>query len=162
VRTLYDQHAAQCFTLALHLLAHDCGAAEDVVHHVFMAAWRSDGAALEGRRSVHAWFLQMTRNACLDRIRRRTVTVTSAEPHPWTRSEAGGSDCRVPNGAPHPTGDQVRAALNTLPVQQKEVIELASFQGLTCDLIAQRTGVSARNVAEHLHAGLRAVRDEFG
>src|SRR5579864_158780 len=86
VRTLYDRHGGQCFTLALHLLAHDYRAAEDVVHEVFVERWRAAETEMARRGSVHTWFLQTTRRACLDRIRQRTGA--TPEQYEWTLPEA--------------------------------------------------------------------------
>jgi DNA-directed RNA polymerase specialized sigma24 family protein len=158
--TLYDRHGAQCFTLALQLLAQDQSAAEDVVHGVFVQAWRSINSITAERGSLHTWFLQTTRSACLDRIRRRTKTPHGARE--WMPPGATMFGSGSPNGGPDLTGDQVRTALSSLPNQQKEAIELASLQGLTCDLIAQRTGISVETAQEHLRTGLQSVRAALG
>lgn len=160
VQTLYDRHGAQCFTLALHLLAHDRRAAEDVVHDVFVVAWRAEGANLERRGSVHTWFMQTTRRICLDHIRRRTRTAPEA--HGWTPSEVSTSGSESSDVLPSLSGYQVRAAVNKLPVQQQEVVKLAAFYGLTRDIIAVRTGLSPRTVEEYLRIGLRTVHDAIG
>ena len=160
VQTLYDRHGAQCFTLALHLLAHDHRVAEDVVHDVFVAAWRAERADLERRGSDLSWFLQTTRRACLDHIRRRTRT--EPEAHGWTPSEVSTSGSESSNAPPSLSGYQVQAALNNLPIQQQEVVRLAAFGGLTRDLIALRTGLSPRTVEEYLRIGLRTVHDAIG
>lgn len=160
VRTLYELHATQCFTLAFRLLASDRIAAEEVVRDVFVRAWQSVDVFTEGQGSIEAWLVYATRLACLDRLRRRT----SGPPEVPKRTlpEALIPSSEPSHGLPHLTAGRVRAALNSLPVQQRVAIELASFEGLTCNLIAERTGVSVRTVEEHLRSGLRAVRDAFG
>jgi DNA-directed RNA polymerase specialized sigma24 family protein len=104
--------------------------------------------------------LQTTRRACLARTRQRTETPPRVRERtlPGAAMFASGS----PEGRPDLTGDQVRAALSSLPGEQKDAIELASLQGLTCDLIAQRTGISVETAQEHLRTGLQSVRAALG
>lgn len=60
------------------------------------------------------------------------------------------------------TGETIRAALNGLPVEQKQVINLAYFGGLTCQEIAQRTGTPLGTVKGRLRLGLHKLRSLLG
>ena len=60
------------------------------------------------------------------------------------------------------TGTDVRAALNELTIEQKIAIELAYFEGLTCEEIAQRTSAPLETVKERLRSGLHALHSVFG
>ena len=157
VQGLYARYGSLCFGFALRLLRHDRGAAEDVVEAVFVHAWRS--AATEDEGSVRPWLLRLTREACVDRLRRR-----EGEPDPLpnrapARESATGA--ARPDTVRHVTESSVRAALGELPAEQNLALDLAAFDGLTCEEIARRTGASADTVKRHLGAGLQTLRRAF-
>jgi len=159
VEALYDLHGSQCFGLALGLLAHDFGAAEDVVQEVFVRAWRSASSYDADRASVRTWLLRITRNACIDLIRRRAARpALEWDGQTWEAPAANDVWSEVAQSL---TREDVRAALNALPVEQKRAIELAYFEGLTCDEIAQRTGVPLGTVKGRLRLALHKLRNTF-
>ena len=67
----------------------------------------------------------------------------------------------MPGTSQQVTGTSVRTALHGLPAEQNLALELAAFDGLTCEEIAHRTGTSAATVKRHLGAGLHMLRRAF-
>src|SRR5262245_53600870 len=65
---LYDSHAAPMFALAQRVLG-DRRDAEDLVHDVFLEAWRRASAYDPARGSVRSWLLVRVRSRALDRRR---------------------------------------------------------------------------------------------
>jgi RNA polymerase sigma-70 factor, ECF subfamily len=160
VQALYDLHGSRCFALALRMLSQDHGAAEDVVQEVFMRVWRSAGSYDAERASVQSWLLRITRNACIDLMRGRASRPAIAGDS--TMSELPASDDVWRDVAHRLTGETIRAALDTLPAEQKEAINLAYFEGLTCQEIAQRTGIPLGTVKGRLRLGLHKLRSVLG
>lgn len=148
-QTWYDRHGPLCYGLALRLLAHDHGAADDVVHDVFVHAARSSSAVRVAPELVQTWLLTMTRNACLAVMPSRNGLPAAPSAPPGHQSVA----------AVHPlSGDTVRRALDGLSVEERHALELASFQGMTCGEIAHYTAASSETVKALPRSGLHAMR----
>jgi RNA polymerase sigma-70 factor (ECF subfamily) len=133
--------------------------AEDLVHDVFVEAWRKASSFSGDRGSVRAWLLVRTRSRAIDRLRNLEVA------HRHARNErAVASDTPQPaEQDPSLTPDQrrARAALAGLPEAQRQVLELAYFEGLSCSEIARRCGAPLGTVKSRLSAGMRELRRLF-
>jgi RNA polymerase sigma-70 factor (ECF subfamily) len=156
LHTLYDLYGPRCFGLALRLLSHDQGAAEDVVQDVFVRVWQCAHMFDGERGSARAWIMASTSNACVDRVRHRARRLTPI-------SGAVIADVPDPTDvwrdvAQRLAAEEVRAALNSLPREQKVAIELAYFEGFTCTQIAGYTGAPLGTVKERIRLGLRKLR----
>src|SRR5690606_12222866 len=69
-RALYDRYSSSVLGLAQSVV-HDRGAAEDIVHDVFIGLWRNPHAYEPGRGHFIAWLLRVTRNRSIDVLRKR-------------------------------------------------------------------------------------------
>ncbi len=162
---LYDRYAPNVMGLALRIVA-DRALAEEVVQETFWRVWRN-AASFQGQRGSFAgWLLGITRNLAIDLCRRRNVrpqALIDQADESWIEK------------LPDPAVDvaelawtaikqqQVQAALRDLPSDQRRVIELAYFGGLTRQEIAAKTGeplgtihTRARLALKKLHAALLA------
>lgn len=156
---LYDRHAPAMLGVAARILR-DRRDAEDLVHDVFVEAWRKAATFSQDRGSVRSWLLVRTRSRAIDRLRNLEVARRHA------RSEqAIANESQIPASEPDPsaTPDQrrARAALAGLPEAQREVLELAYFEGLSCAEIATRCGAPLGTVKSRLSAGMRELRRLF-
>ncbi len=68
--TLYDRYHRPCFAFAVRMLASEEDARE-AVQEAFVRIWRSAAAYERERASVAGWVLSITRNLCIDELRRR-------------------------------------------------------------------------------------------
>lgn len=150
---LYDRYGSLLFSVGLRILA-DRHAAEDLVQDVFLEAWRKSGEYDPARASVRTWLILRTRSRALDRLvaapARRTVSmedITMPEP----AAPGAGADGRV-------DADRVQAALASLSVEQRQVLELTFFHGLSSGDIARQVGVPVGTVKSRLRAGLAGMR----
>ena len=150
---LYDRHASVALAVALRVIG-DREQAEDLVHDAFVIAWQKIGRFDPARGSLRGWLLTIVRNRGIDRIRGRRPSV-----------EIEAAD--LPSG-PNPTwdetisrlsADQVRAALDALPQEQRTAIELAYFSGHTYREIAQLTGVPQGTVNGRMRLALAKLRE---
>jgi RNA polymerase sigma-70 factor (ECF subfamily) len=155
---LYDRHAPAMLGVAARILR-DKRDAEDLVHDVFVEAWRKAASFSAERGSVRAWLLVRTRSRAIDRLRNLDVArrhVRNEQAVPVDAAPALADD-------PSATPDQARAraALAELPETQRVVLELAYYEGLTCSEIATRCGTPLGTVKSRLSAGMRELRRRF-
>ncbi len=156
-RQLYDRHAGLMLGVATRLLS-DRSAAEDLVHDVFLEAWRNAGSYDPGRGTVRTWLMVRLRSRALDRLRsaawRRRVDTGDRMPEPSDRPEvdpAAGGD-----------RDRVRGALAELPEPQRRVLELAYYRGLSSSEVADVLGVPVGTVKSRTAAAFRKLRAALG
>ncbi len=158
LETLYDAHHRQAIGLAYRLVG-DLGDAEEVVQEVFLSAWRSGHTYDVSRGSMHTWILSMVRNKSIDLLRarkRRPVQQLAEGTDPADSSD-------VPTEAVVAV-DAVaaRAALETLPPEQKQAIELAYFGGLSHSEIASQLAAPIGTVKGRIRLGLDRLRVLMG
>ena len=151
LRELYDVLAPWVLGLAFRILQ-DVDEAEEVVGEVFVQVWRRIDQHDSRRGPLVPWILSIARNRSLDALRRRRRWWRKVER--WERARgAGGAEAGGPGGdvepapAPHeasvpgwPVHREVHAALEALPEEQRGVVLLAYFEGLTHSEIARRLG----------------------
>ena len=147
---LYDSYHRLVYGIAARILR-DSMAAEDVTQAVFLKLWSSPEAFQGG--NFGAWLARVSRNRALDVVRSRAL-----------RSEG-----EIPLDVPVDTllddvvfsrldGARVRAALATLPSEQREPIELGFFGGITHEEIARRTATPLGTIKTRIRSGLRKLR----
>ncbi|MEI7865544.1 MAG: sigma-70 family RNA polymerase sigma factor [Chthoniobacterales bacterium] len=138
--------------------------AQDVVQDVFIQVWDKAKMYDPSKGKPLTWVLTLVRNRSIDRIRaiqRRarlrdefeaeTVTDESA----WARESLS----RVEAGE---QGRTLRAAVNQLSPQQRKVIELAYFGGLTQIEIAEKLGEPLGTVKARARRGLLKLKELIG
>ncbi len=161
LESLYDRYRSTAYALALRVTG-DVGLAEDVVQDSFVGVWRNAGRYAETRGSVRGWLLAVVRHRSIDVLRRRRNDTALAESEdPVTTPAVLTVPDIWPEVAGHLDAQQVRIALGTLPVAQRQTLELAYFEGLTQREIAQRVGVPLGTVKSRMRLGLLALRREL-
>jgi RNA polymerase sigma-70 factor, ECF subfamily len=151
---LYDLHSGLVYGLACKILEHP-QEAQDVTHEVFVSLIANQ-AYDPDRGSLAGFLCTMARSRAIDRIRSRTrarLSVVSYVSEEEQQSPAASVEVLQDESAA-----AVRAALQTLPAPQREVIELAYFSGLTQTQIADRLDAPLGTVKSWARAGLAALR----
>ena len=151
---LYDRYAKVVYAVALRVLQ-DAAAAEDVLQDVFLQLWRNPDAFDASRGSLSAWLAVIARHRSIDRLRKR---------RPETDIEdcviAGGPDLRDETERTLVI-EKVRVVLAEMNPDQRKVLELAFFQGLTHTEIAEKTGEPLGTVKTRIRSGLQHLRAKF-
>jgi RNA polymerase sigma-70 factor (ECF subfamily) len=150
---LYDRFSALLLTMGNRMLG-DRAMAEDLVHDVFMEVWRNANRYDPSRGSVRTWVLVRLRSRALDRLRSATA-----------RREVASDDIAPREAAPEhedpslaPDRAALVACLAQLPDEQRLVLELSYFQGLSSSEIAQRMGTPLGTVKSRTAAALAKLR----
>ncbi len=154
---LYDRFAPSMLGLARKIVSSPI-AAEDLVHEVFLEAWEKAARYDASRGSVRAWLLLRVRSRCID-FRR---SADQARTQPVQDSFWGENVASPPSStAPNPDCERVRAELLRLPAEQRDVLFLGYFEGLTSSEIAQRVGAPVGTVKTRVAAALNRLRGVF-
>jgi RNA polymerase sigma-70 factor (ECF subfamily) len=158
LETLYDLHHRKALGLAYRLLG-DAGEAEEVVQEVFLAAWRSGHTYDAARGSTQTWILSMVRNRSIDVLRarkRRPVAQLAEGADPVDTSDVPGEAAIAVDA------DAARQALESLPPEQKQCLELAYFGGLSHSEIAAQVAAPVGTVKGRIRLGLDRLRVLMG
>lgn len=148
---LYDRYGRPCYAFALRMLGSERDA-EEVVQETFLRAWRSAAAYDPGRATVAGWLLAITRNLCVDELRRRRRRLPAAAIEDAAPLAADDRTDSVAERAID--AERVRAALASLPGEQRSAIELVYYHGLTSSEVGRLLGVPAPTVRSRLRLGL--------
>ncbi len=156
---LYDRHSRAAFSLAYRMMG-ERQAAEDLAQEAFIKVWRSAGGYRVGRGSVRTWILSIVHNRGIDQLRsrashRRTQDKIEASAPTSEPSEAFAETWK------NTQREQVREALNTLPQEQLQILELAYFSGYTHVEIAERLDLPLGTVKGRMRLGLKKIRGFF-
>jgi RNA polymerase sigma-70 factor (ECF subfamily) len=133
--------------------------AEDVAQEVFVRAYRH-WDEYDPNRSVSTWLFALARNAAIDRLRYRQRHPT--EPLMDTVDTA--SHARGPSAEAevHEIGEQIAAAIQQLPEDQRTAVVLAEYHGLSCAEIAEIMDCSVKSVESRLYRARQALREKLG
>jgi len=150
---LYDRYAPTLLAVGMRMLG-GRREAEDLVHDVFLEAWRRADGYDRARGTVRAWLLVRLRSRALDRHRaalNAPVTLDGTG-----RLEERAAESEDPTLAPDRAA--VRRALATLSSEQRTVLELGYFEGLSASEIAVRTGAPIGTVKSRVATALAKLR----
>jgi RNA polymerase sigma-70 factor (ECF subfamily) len=156
---LYDRWMRSLYSLVFHLLK-DADEAEDVVEETFWQARRKASSYEPSRGAVSTWLLTIGRRRALDRIRakgrRREESMTDVRELADVASPMSDPSHAV-EGAERKA--QVHSALAGLPHEQREVLELGYFRGLSQTEIAELTGQPLGTVKTRMRLALQKLRE---
>lgn len=148
---LYDRHAPRVYALALRMLG-ETMAAEEVTQDAFLKLWTRAGGFNPHRGSLLAWLLTITRRTALDRIRfdnRRPEFAASIELEDCPASESTSEEGRWRS---------LRLAVQDLPLEQRQAIELAFYHGMSHSQIAEFLSIPLGTAKTRLRLGVDKLR----
>lgn len=154
MEALYDGLSRQAFSLAYRMLG-DTQSAEDVVQEAFLSIWRAAERIDTKRGKLKSYVLTVVHRRAIDVLRTRRGLAQPAGDPPEVRDERVDVEERVEMVL---DAQAVRAALGELPVEQKAVVEMAYFQGLTHVEIAEKTNLPLGTVKSRLRLALDKIR----
>ena len=149
----YEAHGSLVHTLCAR--AHPKAAA-DLTQEVFLAAWKARDRFDPSRGPLAAWLVGITKNKIVDAYRKDGRQVPEAYDTDGSRVE------RVPEGrAPiDHLADKllITEALSTLAERPRRIVQLAFYEDLTHEQIAEQTDVPLGTVKSDIRRGLERLR----
>lgn len=156
--TLYDSTSRTVYGLLLRILA-DASAAEEVLLDVYTQVWRQAASYSRERGTALAWLTTIARSRAIDRLRRGRQEQQRTEPlEPAQQFAAGGASAEDDLRASE-VRSFVRAALDSLAPEQREVIELAYYGGMSQSEIAAARGLPLGTVKTRVRLGMMRLRE---
>lgn len=157
-RELYRRYGAPAHGLAVRVTG-DGTLAEDVVQDAFLAVWTGAGAYDGGRGTVRSWLLSTVHHRAVDVVRREQTQRTRAERAGNAADRATDFTDTIVEAADlgwHRR--RVRDALGGLPEEQREVVDLMYFDGMTQTQVAERLSLPLGTVKSRCLLGMRKLR----
>jgi RNA polymerase sigma-70 factor, ECF subfamily len=156
---LYDRYARIMYSVAFRSLR-SVEESEEIVLDVFAQVWRIAERYDSAKSRVDAWLFMLTRSRVLDRLRKNQRS------NPSSALLTDFSEFQSLSSKVEPIEelmicerrDRVLSALKILPPEQRLVIELAYYQGLTHSQIASQTGMSLGTVKTRIRLGLSKLK----
>ena len=142
---LYDRHSARVLGLALQIIG-ERATAEELLQETFWQVWQSAATFPSQPQSIASWLFRIVRNL--------SSSVNTHVGHQEIVEMAGESLVLDPAL----NGTQVRNALKKLPREQRQVIEMAYFHGMTRQEIANSTGESQETISGLARSGLQKMQ----
>jgi RNA polymerase sigma-70 factor (ECF subfamily) len=158
-RGLFRRYAPTALALARRV-AKQTYLAEEIVQEAFLALWRNPGGYDQVRGPVRSWLMGMVHHRAVDAVRREEAQRRRSE-------DAQARDVVVVEDPAEAVVEQldlpqereaVREALGELPAEQRQVIELMYFGGLTQSAISERLGLPLGTVKSRTLLGMRRMR----
>ena len=156
--SLYHTSSRVVYGLLLRIL-NEHGLAEEVLLDVYMQVWRQAGSYDEGRGSPMAWMLTIARSRAIDRLRSGRQELLLRESFEAFEENARSEIDVEETAAIAEVQQKVRDALETLPAEQREVIELAYYGGLSHSEIALQLEQPLGTVKTRTRLGMMKLRD---
>jgi RNA polymerase sigma-70 factor, ECF subfamily len=153
---LHRRYARSVLGVAMRRIS-DRGRAEDATQDTFTSVWRSAARFDSARGTATAWLFTIARNAIVDTLRRRPEPTTSEPPE--LQATDPGPDVEAEREW---VSWRVHRALEALPPQERPVLELAYWGGLSQSEIAERLGLPLGTVKTRTRSALRRLADELG
>lgn len=162
---LYDRYAAMLHALARRILMNSSDA-EEVVQEVFLQVWKQAARYDTSRSSVSTWLVLITRSRAIDRLRTRQVVDRTL----GTVQQENRGKHTSPEGMQSVWTQQrarrLREEMQTLPKEQREVLEQAFFEGMTQSEISKTMDIPLGTVKTRTLLAMKklrkALREEIG
>lgn len=160
---LYDRYAGVLYSTVVRIL-NSPDEAEDVLQDVFLQIWDKAPRYDPALGKPFNWAMTMTRNKAIDRLRalRRRyifigeITSEAEEQSPDVRSASGPDDVFNPDQAA-----LVRSAVATLPLEQRQAIEMAFLGGMTQNEIAESLRQPLGTIKARIRRGMLKLRQSL-
>jgi RNA polymerase sigma-70 factor (ECF subfamily) len=164
---LYDRFAPTLLALARRVLDNHADA-EEVLQEVFVQVWNRGERYDPARSSVSTWLVLIARSRAIDRLRSRKVVERTHEATAQAAIGAiGASGVREPHTSPEALEnvfiqerhERVRREMAALPAEQRQVLEMAFYQGLTQSEIAAKAGLPLGTVKTRTLLAMKKLRN---
>jgi RNA polymerase sigma-70 factor, ECF subfamily len=157
-RQWVDDYQDQAWTLARYLLK-DPAEAEDACQEAFVKLWRNQDRIDPER--IKPWLMKVTRNVCLDRLRRRHPTEEWEE---WQQPEDGAVWIQpgpLQDLQQHELGEWLKHSINGLTEPYRSLVVLRDVQQHSYEEVANVLELSLTQVKVYLHRARKQLREQL-
>jgi RNA polymerase sigma-70 factor, ECF subfamily len=158
LETLYDRYSGLVYKLALRLLATE-EAAADLTQEIFLALWNKPEKYQADRGSLSVFLSVMTRSQALNRLRSAKSQQQLIQRFGRMAMPDSGDNPNLDRAALAELSQRVKSALKQLPEAQRQVLELAYYEGFSQSDITEKTGVPLGTVKSRSRQGLLKLRE---
>ena len=157
---VYDTYGALVYTFLCRFVT-DRAVAEDLAQEIFLRVWRHAADLDPQKGSLKAWLLRSARNRAIDYMRRRKLGPVAN--YEYTNAlETAGIVCDPEEQAINTErAGALKEAMSKLNVQQREVIDLAFYEGLSQSAIAGRLNRPLGTVKTQVRSALLVLRKQL-
>ncbi|MCG3117902.1 MAG: hypothetical protein ALAOOOJD_00014 [bacterium] len=155
---LYDRYATVLYSLCLAIVKRQDDA-EDVLQECFLQIWQRAYAFDGMKGSVYTWLVTMTRNRAIDRLRSKQFQVSRQRQPDFDFETIAADEVYSPleNVSLAERAHLVRRAFAALPVEQREVLQMAYFQGYSQSEISQQLRVPLGTVKTRTRQAMKKL-----
>ena len=154
VLLLYDRYSQLAYSIILRVLRDEC-VAEELMQDVFLQLWRQPGLYDPARGTLRAWIAVVCRHRAVDHLRKRRHEVDIDDANlsvSATQEESAGRAQFL---------GQIQTELSRMPIAERNVLELAYFEGYTHSEISAKTGQPLGTVKSRLRSAIGRLRTVF-
>ncbi|MBC8000971.1 MAG: sigma-70 family RNA polymerase sigma factor [Opitutaceae bacterium] len=157
--SLYDRYSGVLFSFVIRVLV-DPKESEDVLQEVFLQIWTKAGQYRRDLGTPFNWAVTMARHKAIDRLRSVQRRSRLAEEVMIETTESASATVVMPDEAGNREKAQlIRSALQMLPAEQRQAIELAFFSGLTQIEISEQLREPLGTIKARIRRGMLKLRD---
>jgi RNA polymerase sigma-70 factor (ECF subfamily) len=156
---LYDRYGRKVFALAYGILRSKPDA-EDIVQEVFERVWKKSHTFQSTLGEAKYWMLRIAHNRAVNLLRSRTLRsapATGGDIMSYVAEEVAAEEATLD----FDTGELLRSSLSNLPEDQRKLIELAFFKGLSHSEIAEKERLPLGTVKTRIRNGIQRMRSEL-
>ena len=165
IAELFDRYSGMLTALSLRIL-HDPADAEEILQETFLQVWKQAGRYDPKRSSVSTWLVLITRSRSIDRLRSRQVKLRTATAARQENPDSHTSPKGVGNVLMQERRRRLQEEMAKLPSEQRQVLELAFYGGMTQSEIAEQTSIPLGTVKTRTLLAMKklrqALREEIG
>lgn len=154
---VYDRYSPMLFGMLMRILQ-DSQAAEEVLQDIFLQLWRKPEQFDPSRGSLPAWLTVIGRNRAISKLRGRPRQEVLEQTEGLYANTLASSQNIESEASRTQLVDTVKLAMSRLPEEQRQVIELAYFEGMTQTEIAERTGSPLGTVKTRVRTGMQSLK----
>ncbi|MEO6458106.1 MAG: sigma-70 family RNA polymerase sigma factor [Chloroflexia bacterium] len=154
---LYDRYGGLVYSLALRVVG-DSELAEEVLQDTFLRCWNGVAQYDASRGAIPSWLMGIARNRAIDLLRSRQHQARLREQNPLPEPDSFGEPRQADASEVIVLRHTVQEALDGLSVVQRQVIEMAYYDGLTQAEIAHRLGQPLGTVKTRTRDGMERLR----
>ncbi|MGH8524780.1 MAG: sigma-70 family RNA polymerase sigma factor [Gammaproteobacteria bacterium] len=154
---LYDATAGRVFALALRIMGQR-NDAEEITEDVYLQVWQQAGAYDPERGTIMSWLYTICRSRAIDSLRRRKAEEIPLSPEPDDVAQ-GADPLDVLSGLEEHS--HVRAALEALSVNERQMLVLSYFKGFSHQEIADYTATPLGSVKTVLRRAMQLMKEQL-